>query len=80
MTANKLEKLDMEKLLSRSTDRAQALLHDLMKDQEPFEAMVVTMLATAVMAKCVDMSRETLQEGIGAAFDSLVEAAPHATH
>jgi hypothetical protein len=74
------EILDMEKLLARSTDRAQALLINLMRDQEPFEAIVVTMLATAVMAKCIDMPRETLLEGVGAAFDSLVEATSHATH
>jgi hypothetical protein len=74
------DKLDMEKLLSRSTDRAQVLLLNLMRDQEPFEAIVVTMLATAVMAKCIDMPRETLLEGVGAAFDSLVEATRHATH
>jgi hypothetical protein len=74
------ETLDMEKLLSRSSDRAQLLLLRLMQDQEPFEAIVVTMLATAVMAKCIDMPRETLLEGVGAAFDSLVEATRHATH
>jgi hypothetical protein len=74
------DKLDMEKLLSRSADRAQILLLNLMRDQEPFEAIVVTMLATAVMAKCIDMPRETLLEGVGAAFDSLQEATPHATH
>ena len=74
------ETLDMEKLLSRSTDRAQLLLLKLMGDQEPFEALVVTMLATAVMAKCIDMPRQTLLDGVGAAFDSLQEATPHATH
>ena len=74
------EILDMEKLLSRSSDRAQALLIDLMRDQEPFEAIVVTMLAVSVMAKAIGMPRETLLEGTGAAFDSLVEATPHATH
>jgi hypothetical protein len=42
--------------------------------------MVVTMLAVAVLAKAVGMPRETLQEGVGAAFDSLVEANQHATH
>ena len=75
-----ISKLDMEKLLTRSADRAQILLLSLMRDQEPFEAIVVTMLATAVMAKCIDMPRETLLEGVGAAFDSLQEATPHATH
>lgn len=70
----------MNDLVARSSDRAQALLLDLMRDQEPFEAIVVTMLATAVMAKSVDMPRQTLLEGVGAAFDSLQEVPPHATH
>jgi hypothetical protein len=73
-------KLDMNALISRSSDRAQALLHTLMEDHEPFDAMVTTMLAVAVLAKSVGMPRQTLQEGVGAAFDSLVEATPHATH
>jgi hypothetical protein len=74
------DKLDMNDLVARSSDRAQALLLHLMEDQEPFEAMVATMLAVAVMAKALDMPRETLLEGVGAAFDSLQEATPHATH
>jgi hypothetical protein len=74
------DKLDMNDLVARSSDRAQALLLRLMGDQEPVEALVVTMLATAVMAKAVDMPRETLLEGVGAAFDSLKEATRHATH
>ena len=74
------ETLDMKALVARSSDRAQAILLTLMKDQEPFEAMVATLLAVAVMAKCLGMPRETLQEGVGAAFDSLQEATPHATH
>jgi hypothetical protein len=75
-----INNLDMNDLISRSSDRAQAILHDLMRDQEPFEAMVATMLAVSVMAKCIDMPRQTLLEGVGAAFDSLVEATRHATH
>ena len=75
-----ISKLDMEKLLNRSTDRAQTLLLDLMEEQGPFDAMVVTMLAVSVLAKSIGMPREILQEGIGAAYDSLVEATPHATH
>lgn len=74
------DKLDISRLVSRSSDRAQALLLDLMEDSDPFDAMVVTMLAVAVLAKAVGMPRETLQEGVGAAFDSLVEANQHATH
>jgi hypothetical protein len=80
MTADKLEKLDMEKLLNRSSDRAQALLFNLMKDQEPYEALIVTMLATAVMARSMDMPREILLEGVGAAFNSLQEVGPNAVH
>jgi hypothetical protein len=74
------DKLDMNDLISRSSDRAQAILLHLMEDQEPFEAMVATLLAVAVMAKCIGMPRQTLQEGVGAAFDSLQEATHHATH
>jgi hypothetical protein len=74
------ETLDMKALVARSADRAQAILLTLMKDQEPFEAMVATLLAVAVMAKCLGMPRETLQEGVGVAFDSLVEADPYVSH
>jgi hypothetical protein len=74
------ETLDMKDLVARSSDRAQAILLHLMEDQEPFEAMVATMLAVSVMAKCIDMPRQTLLEGVGAAFDSLQEATQHATH
>ena len=74
------DKLDMNALVARSSDRAQAILLHLMEDQEPFEAMVATLLAVAVMAKCIGMPRQTLQEGVGAAFDSLQEATQHATH
>ncbi len=80
MTADKLEKLDMEKLLNRSSDRAQALLFNLMKDQEPYEALIVTMLATAVMAKSMDMPRSILLEGVAAAYSSLQEVGPNAVH
>ena len=75
-----IDKQAMTDLVSRSSDRAQALLLDLMEDHDPFDAMVTTMLALAVLAKSIGMPRETLQEGIGAAFDSLVEATPRATH
>jgi hypothetical protein len=75
-----IDKRDMQALISRSSDRAQAILYDLMQDQDPLEALVSTMLAVAVMAKCIDMPRQTLLDGVGAAFDSLQEATPHATH
>jgi DNA-binding phage protein len=75
-----IDKQAMTDLVSRSADRAQALLLDLMEDHDPFDAMVTTMLAVAVLAKSIGMPRETLREGVGAAFDSLLEATPHATH
>ena len=74
------ETLDMKALVARSADRAQAILLALMEEQEPHEALIATLLAVAVMAKCLGMTREALQEGVGAAFDSLVEADPHVSH
>jgi hypothetical protein len=74
------DKEPMSELVSRSADRAQALLLDLMEDHDPFDALITTMLALAVLAKSLGMPRETLLEGAGAAFDSLVEATQHAAH
>jgi Flp pilus assembly pilin Flp len=51
-----------------------------MEDHDPFDALITTMLAVAVLAKSIGLPRQTLQEGVGAAFDSLSEATPHATH
>jgi hypothetical protein len=75
-----IDKLDMNDLVSRSSGRAQALLLDLMEDHTPFDAVVTVMLALAVLGKSIGMPRETLLEGVGAAFDSLVEDTPHAAH
>ena len=75
-----INNLDMQDLVARSADRAQAILLDLMKDQEPFEALIAVMVASATMAKAIDMPRETLLEGTSAAFDAIVEVTPHATH
>jgi hypothetical protein len=74
------DKQVLSELVSRSADRAQALLLGLMEDHDPFDAMLTTMLALAVLAKSVGMPRQTLLEGVGAAFDSLSEATSHATH
>jgi hypothetical protein len=74
------DKQIMSELVSRSADRAQALLLDLLEDHDPFDAMVTTLLAVSVLAKSLGMPRETLLEGAGAAFDSLVEATQHAAH
>jgi hypothetical protein len=74
------DKQIVSELVSRSADRAQALLLDLMEDHDPFDALITTMLALAVLAKSIGLPRQTLLEGAGAAFDSLVEATPHAAH
>lgn len=46
----------------------------------PMLAMTTLMLSSAVLAKSIDLPRQALLEGTGAAFDSLEEATPHATH
>ena len=46
----------------------------------PMLAMTTLMLSSAVLAKSIDLPRVSLLEGTGAAFDSLEEATPHATH
>lgn len=46
----------------------------------PMLAMTSLMLASAVFAKSIGMAREGLLEGTSAAFSSLMEATPHATH
>ena len=46
----------------------------------PMLAMTSLMLASAVFAKSIGMAREGFLEGIAAAFDSLMEATPHAAH
>ena len=56
--------------LKRATDllRAQIAVHD-----RPFEAFVTMTLSIACLARAMDMPRETLLDGIGAAFDSVQE-------
>jgi hypothetical protein len=42
--------------------------------------MLVSLLATVVLAKAIGMSREDLLEGVQTAFNALKEATQHATH
>ena len=70
---------EVEDLVSRSMERAEALLRDQMASHDrPFEAFVTLTLSIAVMAKALRMPRETLLEGVSAAYISLEEVeVPH---
>ena len=46
----------------------------------PMLAMTSLMLSSAVFARSIGMTREAFLEGTAAAFDSLEEATPYATH
>ena len=46
----------------------------------PMLAMTSLMLSSAVFARSIGMAREAFLEGTAAAFDSLEEATPYATH
>lgn len=50
------------------------------KTDNPMLAMTTLMLSSAVMARSIGLPREAFMEGTAAAFDSLVEDTPHATH
>jgi hypothetical protein len=50
------------------------------KADSPMLAMTTLMLSTAVFAKSIDLPKEALLEGTAAAFNSIEEATPHATH
>ena len=86
MNIDKQEVSDLEwqevlSLVSWSSDQARDLLRGLAKKHEnPFDAMLVAMLATVVLAKAIGMSRDDLLEGVQTAFNALKEATPHATH
>jgi hypothetical protein len=46
----------------------------------PLLGMTSLMLASAVFAKSMGLPRQSLLDGTAAAFDSLQEATPYATH
>jgi hypothetical protein len=56
------------------------LAHVTSRTDNPLLAMTSLMLATAVFDKSIGMTREAFLEGTAAAFYSLVEDTPHATH
>lgn len=64
-----------------SADLSTGLLAYLTTQAEsPMLAMTTLMLSSAVLAKSIDLPRDAFLEGMAAAFNSLEEATPHATH
>lgn len=72
---------DLQTVVRDSASHATDLLmHITHKTDNHLLAMTSLMLASAVFAKSIGMGREAFLEGSTAAFDSLVEGSPHATH
>lgn len=68
----------MHELVEESLTQAQELLRSLVViNDEPFDAMMVLMLASAALAKSIGMPRETLLEGTAAAFNSISKVDRH---
>jgi hypothetical protein len=72
---------ELRAVVRDSADNATELLsYVTSRTDNPLLAMTSLMLAAAVFAKSIGMERDALLEGSAAAFDSLVEDTPHATH
>lgn len=72
---------DLRALLANSMEGAGKLLTQLSIDTETsMEALITLMAAVAVMAKAMDLPKEALLEGVEAAYLSMTEVHPHATH
>lgn len=71
---------DMENLVDGSLKKAANLLQLTVDKDEPFRAFVTFTLALAILSKSMGMDRDTLLEGVGAAFDSIEEAVPNDLH
>lgn len=78
-TFEQLEK-ETAKLVDDSLKKATTLLDQIVDRSQPFEGFVVLTLALAVLARSMDMPRQTLLEGVGAAFDSVEEVGRHDIH
>lgn len=78
-TFEQLEK-ETAKLVDDSLKKATTLLDQIVDRSQPFEGFVVLTLALGVLAKSMDMPRQTLLEGVGAAFDSVEEVGRHDIH
>jgi len=73
--------IDLQALLADSMEGAGKLLTRLSADTDtPIEAMITLMAAVAVMAKAIDLPKEAYLEGLEAAYMSMTEVSPHATH
>lgn len=72
---------DIRAVVRDSADNATELLaYITSKTDNPMLAMTTLMLSSAIFAKSMDLPRAALLEGTAAAFDSVEEATPHATH
>lgn len=71
---------EVEQVVQRSLSKAAKILDLVVDKSEPFPGFVTMTLAVAVLAKAMDMPRQTLLEGVGAAFDSIEEADHHGLH
>ena len=72
---------DLRAVVRDSATHATDLLGYITKETDNhLLAMTSLMLASAVFAKSIGMAREDFLGGSAAAFDSLVEDTPHATH
>tara|TARA_R110000868_G_scaffold233488_5_gene487213 strand:- start:1344 stop:1586 length:243 start_codon:yes stop_codon:yes gene_type:complete len=72
---------ELRAVIRDSADNAtEVLAYVTSRTDNPLLAMTSLMLSSAVFAKSIGMTREAFLEGTAAAFDSLVEDTPHATH
>jgi hypothetical protein len=63
-----------------ASNATEVLAYVTSRTDNPLLAMTSLMLSSAVFAKSIGMTRDAFLEGSAAAFDSLVEDTPHATH
>jgi hypothetical protein len=63
-----------------ASNATEVLAYITSRTDNPLLAMTSLMLAAAVFAKSIGMTRKAFLDGSAAAFDSLVEDTPHATH
>jgi len=72
---------DFSALVGLSTKGAAKVLQELHTSVEnPTEGILVLIVAVSAMARSMDMPLQTLQEGVQAAYLSIEEVTPHATH
>lgn len=72
---------ELRALMNHSMEEAGKLLTHLCATTDtPMESLITLMAAVAVMAKAMDLPKESLLEGVEAAFLSITEVHPHATH